>query len=464
MSALRDAGGPVRASELAEQHGVSYPTVWRLARQGGQAVAQWKQGRISYLAATRSPFQIPVRVVRPDGGVDEMPALTLLLSGGTRWIDWRGQPRLFEGLPPDVAHARPQGFLGRGFAHRHAAQYGFARNPDDWEDDQVLRVLADLGDDLPGDLIVGEPAFQRYLATDLEAQALDVAEIESEFPRLAERAIAGEAPGSSPGGEQPKFTAVLRDERGQLQHVIVKFSPAIQGESDAAGVRWSDLLACEAIALEVLQEGGFDVARSHLLDAGGRRFLISERFDRVGATGRRSLISLGAIDDEYFGRRETTWVGASYRLRNAGMVGAEDEQRLATLYAFGVLIANSDMHYGNASLQLDRTEGAEFPLRLSPVYDMLPMQYAPQRTEVREVSFRPQLAIAGLGSDSLRQAAGLASEYWARCTESSDLSPAFRTIAGENCRIVGDSVSLAPSDIARTSRPQEAPRRASPRG
>ncbi len=426
----------MRASELAEKHGVSYPTVWRLVRQGGQAVAQWKDGRISYLAATREPFQIPVRVVRPDGGVNDLPALILLLSGGTRWLDWRGQPRLFEGLPPDVAHSRPQGFLGRGFAQRYAAQYGFARNPDDWEDDQVLRVLADLGDDLPGDLIVGEPAFQRYLATDLEAQALDVAEIERQFPRFAERAIAGEAPGSSPGGEQPKFTAVIRDERGQLQHVIVKFSPAIQGESDAAGVRWSDLLACEAIALEVLHEGGFDVARSHLLDAGGRRFLISDRFDRVGATGRRSLISLGAIDDEYFGRRETTWVGASYRLRNAGMVGPEDEQRLARLYAFGVLIANSDMHYGNASLQQERTADARFPMSLAPVYDMLPMLYAPQRTEVREVAFRPQVAIPGLGAESLRQALALAREYWSRCAESPEISPAFRAIAAENHRVV----------------------------
>ena len=42
----------------------------------------------------------------------------------------------------------------------------------------------------------------------------------------------GELPGSSAGGEQPKFTALKKDPRGDLSHVIVKFSP--KGDNDVA--------------------------------------------------------------------------------------------------------------------------------------------------------------------------------------------------------------------------------------
>lgn len=42
------------------------------------------------------------------------------------------------------------------------------------------------------------------------------------------------------------------------------------------------------------------------------------------------------------------------------------------IWAFGRLIANSDMHAGNLSFYL-----SEPPFALTPVYDMLPMAYAP---------------------------------------------------------------------------------------
>ena len=206
------------------------------------------------------------------------------------------------------------------------------------------------------------------------------------------------------------------------------------------------------------------MAHSNLLDAGGRRFLISERFDRVGATGRRGLISLGAIDDEYFGQRTTTWVGAAYRLEHAGMVSPESAEQLATLYAFGVLIANSDMHYGNASLQQNRVGGAAFPMSLAPVYDMLPMLYAPQRTEVRSVDFQPTVAITGLGAQDLRRAAELAQEYWARCAESPWLSSAFREIAARNRGIVDGATQSASWSADGLLPAHEAPLRSSPRG
>jgi hypothetical protein len=44
-----------------------------------------------------------------------------------------------------------------------------------------------------------------------------------------------------------------------------------------------------------------------------------------------------------------------------------------SFWRFGRLIANTDMHYGNAALILCE----RLPLQLGPVYDMLPMAYRP---------------------------------------------------------------------------------------
>ena len=79
---------------------------------------------------------------------------------------------------------------------------------------------------------------------------------------LAEATIAGHPPGSSAGGERPKF-GVLVDGR----HMLVKFA-ARGGAGDAAARRWCDLLVLEALALNVVSSRGISVARSdHRRDA-----------------------------------------------------------------------------------------------------------------------------------------------------------------------------------------------------
>jgi serine/threonine protein kinase HipA of HipAB toxin-antitoxin module len=83
------------------------------------------------------------------------------------------------------------------------------------------------------------------------------------------------------------------------------------------------------------------------------------------------LLSLGAIDDHRFGRRDN-WSQCADRLLTERMISAQAAQELVLLDAFGALIANTDRHFGNISLFID-----DFPYSLAPAYDMLSMLYRP---------------------------------------------------------------------------------------
>lgn len=75
----------------------------------------------------------------------------------------------------------------------------------------------------------------------------------------AAQAIATTLPaGSSAGGEQPKFLAMLAGG----QHVIVKFTPAL---GSPGGQRWADLLQAEQLASATLQEAGHPVADAQIV-------------------------------------------------------------------------------------------------------------------------------------------------------------------------------------------------------
>ncbi len=64
------------------------------------------------------------------------------------------------------------------------------------------------------------------------------------YGELAKAAAQGEIPGSSAGGEQPKFTAFAMTPDGP-RHVIVKFSEPDQGLVQEF---WRDLLLAEHLA------------------------------------------------------------------------------------------------------------------------------------------------------------------------------------------------------------------------
>lgn len=161
-------------------------------------------------------------------------------------------------------------------------------------------------------------------------------------------------------------------------------------------------------------------------DEGDYRFLEIERFDRVGARGRRGLLSLAALDNEYLGAAGPGihWTSLAPRLLERRFIQAEDARRLRWLDVFGQLIANSDRHFGNVSFL---TSGPD-EFRLAPAYDMLPMTYVPSVTTVAERSFVPEPPTTAT-FDIWAHAALHASAFWTRVANESAINDPFRAIA-----------------------------------
>jgi hypothetical protein len=319
---------------------------------------------------------------------------------------------------------RPQGFLGRAFTQ---ANPGLQLPPHlaHWTDDHILLALVRAGEDLPGNLLVGSQSLDRYLALPPSRSAAPVVTTPvQDYPQLAQQALGSAAPGSSAGGEQPKFCAVVNG-----APVLVKFSPAGNAPAD---VRWRDLLVCEALALHTLQAAGVSAADTELVQADGRMYLQSRRFDRT-QQGRVGMVSLEMYDAHYIGIG-TQWAATAVETGRAGSekLSASDIQTLCLLDAFGALIANSDRHHGNVSLLLFNHRW-----QLAPAYDMLPMFYAPVAGEVVPRDWasqapRPNANTLGVWP----QARELALAFWQRAAEDPRISEAFRAIAQTNMGLV----------------------------
>jgi hypothetical protein len=363
--------GPQSSRALQQQLGLSQPTVSRALAALGNELLRLGSGRSSFYSLRDSWPELPrlpLRRVCEAGRLHALGELLPLRPAGFAVAAADGSVRPSDGLPWWLADLRPQGFLGRAFAQRHAAALGLPADVDAWSDRQVLRALATQGHDAVGNLLVGDAAREQFLALP-PPQAVPSRQRGAVFAQRAAQALAGDVPGSSAGGEQPKFTAFVETAHGPA-HVLVKFSLP---EANALTTRWRDLLLAEHLALQVLHEGGLAAARSELLDHAGQRFLQLDRFDRVGALGRRALHSLGSLDDEFVGDRSAPWPVAVQALVRQRLATPEALPAVERLYAFGVLIANTDMHMGN--LSFFSTAGQ--PCTLAPAYDMLPMALAP---------------------------------------------------------------------------------------
>ncbi|MBL8470155.1 MAG: type II toxin-antitoxin system HipA family toxin YjjJ [Rhodocyclaceae bacterium] len=330
----------------------------------------------------------------------------------------------FEGLPYPLIDMRPQGFIGRNFARRHALDLGVAENPDLWSEDDLTQVLASHGHDQPGNLLLGEAAFRRMLEGRRSGGSppLADAEIEAAYPQLAADALAYGLAASSAGGEFPKFTAARR--MGEhVQAVIVKFSGA--GDTPAER-RWSDLLVCEHLAARILApELGVDAAPSTVHRFAGRSFLEVQRFDRHGEFGRSAVCTLASLNPALLGL-SAPWPKLAEALQRRGCLAGADVEKIARLWWFGRLIANSDMHDGNLAFRPG--------LSLAPAYDMLPMAYAPLRGgELPAYTYQPELPLPR-EAQTWRQAAAAAQTYWQRCADDTRISADFRRQCESNAQ------------------------------
>lgn len=418
----RLAQGPLSAAELVRALRASQSTLSRLLR------SLERSGQIVRFGTTRGARYGLARTVGTVGSawplyrIDETGApeeiATVHAVAPERYFVRGGPARIegmFEGLPYYLQDARPAGFLGRAIP---AAFPELALPPRvlDWTDAHVLTFVTQRGSESVGNLVLGAAALDRYLRAEHGDRALDATERLARYPQLASAAMFGAPPGSSAQGKHPKFSARI-DTGGKMVRVLVKFSPP---RDTPIGMRWADLLIAEHWASVVLNDAGIAAARSEILEAQGQVFLQSERFDRVGDHGRRSAVSLLSVCTAWHGEIDR-WSAASGRLRTSGLLSAEDAEKLVLLDAFGASIANSDRHFGNVTL-FDDYEG---PLRLAPVYDMLPMLFAPQDGQLLEREFTPPPPT----SENLRvwaRARDLAETYWTRLVEDDRLSREFR--------------------------------------
>ncbi len=398
---LQLASGPLAARQLAESIGTSQPTISRaLATLGVEVVRIGRARSIQYALrdTVRGLPDIAIFRVDAEGRIRRLGALIPVRPGGFVMHQADGVLLHSHGIPWWLFDMRPQGYLGRAYAARHATELGLPARLADWSDTDALRALIAHGHDVVGNLLLGEAARDRFL----NAQRPDPVEMD-EYVHLAQQAVRGELPGSSAGGEQPKFTAYAATPEG-AQHVIVKFS---EPEAGPVSERWRDMLLAEHMALETLNTAGIAAARSRILDVDAQRFLELARFDRVGALGRCALHSLAALDAEFVGATENGWAGIARSLADAGVIRPEAAEGAALLWAFGTLIGNTDMHAGNLSFVAEH--GRRF--ELSPAYDMTPMAFRPTAGGALVDTLNAAVISADVDNDTWRRALDLARAF-----------------------------------------------------
>jgi len=415
--------GPSTSKEIQVATGLSQSSVARQIREMGDRVIQLKKGRSIRYAATCNAFggndklhlsmvdaygdTVLIAFIRPlrHGGFFLEPVTDIppLLLG-------ENNDGLYDDLPYFLFDLRPQGFLGRQIAQEIASQSDdFPTNPRHWNTNHIGRYLTSNGDDLPGNFKFGEQTL-------LRVRRKPVIILDEGYPALADSVMSGSIPGSSAGGEQPKFTALNSN---SLSHVIVKFSP--QGDNDIAN-RWRDILITEYHAAKIINSRIFPAAETRLIEMRERLFLETRRFDRSGEYGRKSMISLQSIDAEFTGLG-SNWPQVLNALFKKKMISERDVFNAESLWYFGCLINNTDMHLGNLSLAI---EGGVF--RLLPLYDMCSMGFAPKSGgEIQPFAFVPtELKSTSISTDLIKTMKEIARDFWESVASDERISDEFK--------------------------------------
>lgn len=408
------------ARQLVENMKISQPTVSRsISAMGDEIVRIGKGPSIQYALrdAGRGIGSQPVYRVTSEGCIRSLGTLVPVRPEGFVMQQDDGACLYSQGLPWWLFDMRPQGYLGRAYAARHAVSLGLPEQVHLWSDTHSLRALVAHGHDAVGNLLLGNAARDRFLASTVPAPIGEADKLET-YVRLADEAARGELPGSSAGGEQPKFVAYAETPSGP-RHVMVKFTFP---DDNPVSERWRDLLLAEHLALDTLNAMGVKAVQTRILDFAGQRFLEVERFDRVGELGRHGLFSLAALDGEFVGSGTIVWPAITPRLVAEEVIKPEAADGAALLYAFGTLIGNTDMHTGNLSFMSAHGR----PYDLAPAYDQLPMGFAPKSGGGMSNGLNPANLAATIRNEVWIHAEALAREYFQRIGDEAGFSDNFR--------------------------------------
>lgn len=162
-----------------------------------------------------------------------------------------------------------------------------------------------------------------------------------------------EAGSGSLGGARPK--ASVQGDDGSL--LIAKF-PHRDDE-------W-DVMAWEKWALDLAEAAGIDVPKRRLVDAGSRKVLLLERFDRRDHGSRVGYISAMTMLDRQDGD-EGDYIEIADTITDHGAKVVRDLRELYRRTVFNVAIHNTDDHLRNHGFL--RAPGG---WKLSPVFDVNP--------------------------------------------------------------------------------------------
>jgi len=422
---LLQESGALSSPSIQSALRISQPTVSRILSELEDEVFTFGSARATRYALGHSigtmPAQQPIWGVGADGMASRLGDLTFLARSQIH-IGADGVNEIFDvtskdPLPWILSGLRPQGFLGRLLAQRMATS-AYSANPDTWSVEEVL-VAACQTHDAPGALLLGTS-----MSTKLDAQIkISATNPGPDLDRLSADVVKTLPAGSSAGGEQPKLLA-FNDAGASF---IVKFSAP---RGTPYGDRWTDLLVCESIAALTLNDCGMDAAQNEIVQTDTRTYLLSRRFDRIGATGRKHVVSVGSAHFEFCKGTYVNWAATCSDLARQNRLSKEDAETALAILMFGRLIGNSDMHSGNAGLfveggSLREMMGGRFSL--APVYDMLPMRWKPDAM-MGMFPYEPFEADYSMASNEVRCAA---QSFWKRVAGHPLISQELQGIALE---------------------------------
>lgn len=407
---------------------ISQPTLSRLIQSMSDEIVVMGKGRSTCYGLprtqTKSSSNLPIYQIDPRGEIDNWGELTLLQSG-QYWLEQNNcGGELHNHIPWQLQDLLVRGYGGRFFAQSHHKELELPSRLSDWSDADKLFAIEHFGEQQSGNLLLGESSLARFQEQRQHPpQLLAIKDQARVYPQLAKKTITADYQAAQVGGEQPKF-AVCLDERGTACHMLVKFSPAIDG---AVARRYADLLVCEHLAMEAVRTAGLDAIRTRLIMVGRQAFLTIKRFDRRGEFGRLPTLSLKSVHSR-MNHHCDRWINAANRLEQQQLFSPSEANRLRWLSMFSDFVGNTNQHFENINL-IPRRHNSYI---LAPAYGIRPTLYEPIAGELPQRLFSPP-AQSGPEIDSAREAAIL---FWKSAAIDERLSDSFRQTCYENCELL----------------------------
>ncbi len=433
LSILLAREGPLAAPDVATRLNFTPKTVNNRAKATGSGILILGRGKNTRYALPNAGLtgqsQWPLYWVTQDGGIREFSIASYALPNVLHVYGSGINAQTDGEMPWFLLPLKLRGYLGRASRTRlGAVAQNWDSHPEQWPFRQQIFAAQSGALEHAGAILWGDDSVNVWqISTKQTPHQDDPTTLVNVYDELASRAYGGHVPGSSADGEQPKFSTRVISDDGRTREVLVKFSPQ---RNTPFGERWHDLLYAEAIASNVLRDFQFDVPDTRVLSSSTRTFLESARIDRLGAQGRRHLLPLKAVHTAFTHGSERHWADTVAKLVAQKRIAPAALAATQTLFAFGRLIGNSDMHFGNLGVIVESPECiAKGNFVLAPCYDMLPMRFKPEaHNDFGYTNFDAELS-AALPPIVASNAKKMSNEFWKRVSEAPEVSQNWREFA-----------------------------------